>query len=155
MLFKPLFNFNTCAINSLYFPVHCSSKIIFLFISFTILFQSQVFSTVIQIYIYIFFFHIYGTYIFHIYIPLKRNMHMYFFHILFPNRQLGNIECSSLFIQKVLVSYLSYIGSCSVTKSCLTPCNPVDCSLPGSSVHGIFQSRAQQRIAVSLSRGSS
>ena len=27
---------------------------------------------------------------------------------------------------------------CSVTKSCLTLCNPMDCSLPGFSVHGIF-----------------
>ena len=26
-----------------------------------------------------------------------------------------------------------------VTQSCLTLCNPMDCSLPGSSVHGIFQ----------------
>ena len=26
-----------------------------------------------------------------------------------------------------------------VTQSCLTLCDPMDCSLPGSSVHGIFQ----------------
>ena len=26
-----------------------------------------------------------------------------------------------------------------VAQSCLTLCNPMDCSLPGSSVHGIFQ----------------
>ena len=26
-------------------------------------------------------------------------------------------------------------------KSCLTLCDPMDCSLPGSSVHGIFQAR--------------
>ena len=26
-----------------------------------------------------------------------------------------------------------------VTQSCLTLCNPMDCSLPGSSVHGILQ----------------
>ena len=30
---------------------------------------------------------------------------------------------------------------CSVTQSCLTLCNPMDCSLPGSSVHGVFQAR--------------
>ena len=30
---------------------------------------------------------------------------------------------------------------CIVTKSCLTPCNPMDCSSPGSSVHGILQAR--------------
>ena len=28
-----------------------------------------------------------------------------------------------------------------VTQLCLTPSNPMDCSLPGSSVHGIFQAR--------------
>ena len=28
-----------------------------------------------------------------------------------------------------------------VTQSCLTPCDPKDCSLPGSSVHGILQAR--------------
>ena len=30
---------------------------------------------------------------------------------------------------------------CSVTKSCLTLCDPMDCSTPGSSVHGISQAR--------------
>ena len=28
-----------------------------------------------------------------------------------------------------------------VAQSCLTLCNPMDCSLPGSSVHGILQAR--------------
>ena len=28
-----------------------------------------------------------------------------------------------------------------VAQSCPTPCDPVDCSLPGSSVHGSFQAR--------------
>ena len=28
-----------------------------------------------------------------------------------------------------------------VTESCLTFCDPMDCSLPGSSVHGILQAR--------------
>ena len=32
---------------------------------------------------------------------------------------------------------------------------PMDCSLPGSSVHGILQARTLQRMAVSFSRGSS
>ena len=27
---------------------------------------------------------------------------------------------------------------CSVTQSCPTPCDPMDCRLPGSSVHGIY-----------------
>ena len=42
-----------------------------------------------------------------------------------------------------------------VAKSCLTLCNPMDCSLPGSSVHGLFQARVLERVAISFSRGSS
>ena len=42
-----------------------------------------------------------------------------------------------------------------VTQSCLTVCDPVDCSPPGSSIHGIFQARVLEWIAISLSRGSS
>ena len=34
-------------------------------------------------------------------------------------------------------------------------CNPVDCSLPGSSVHEIFQARVLEWVAISFSRGSS
>ena len=34
-------------------------------------------------------------------------------------------------------------------------CNPMDCSPPGSSVHGIFQARLLEWIAMSLSRWSS
>ena len=39
-------------------------------------------------------------------------------------------------------------------QSCLTPCKPMDCSLPGSSVHGIFQARVLEWGASSFSRGS-
>ena len=39
--------------------------------------------------------------------------------------------------------------------SCPTLCNPVACSLPGSYVHGIFQARVLQWVAISSSRGSS
>ena len=40
----------------------------------------------------------------------------------------------------------------SVTNLCLTVCNPIDCSPPGSSVHGIFQSRILEGVAISSSR---
>ena len=42
-----------------------------------------------------------------------------------------------------------------VAKSCLTLCDPMDCSLPGSSVHGILQKRILEWVAVPFSRGSS
>ena len=42
-----------------------------------------------------------------------------------------------------------------VAQSCLTLCNPMDCSLPGSSIHGIFQAKILEWTAISFSRGSS
>ena len=44
---------------------------------------------------------------------------------------------------------------CLVAKSCPTLCNPMDYSPPGSSVHGIFQARILEWVAISFSRGSS
>ena len=38
-----------------------------------------------------------------------------------------------------------------VTQLCLTLCNPMDCSLPGSSVHRIFQARILEWVAISFS----
>ena len=40
-------------------------------------------------------------------------------------------------------------------QSCPTLCNPVDCSPPGSSVHGILQARRLEWVAMPSSRGSS
>ena len=42
-----------------------------------------------------------------------------------------------------------------VAQSCLTLCDPMDCSLTGFSVHGIFQARVLEWVAISFSRGSS
>ena len=42
-----------------------------------------------------------------------------------------------------------------VSQSCLTLCDPMDCSLPGSSVHGIFQARILEWVAFPFSRRSS
>ena len=42
-----------------------------------------------------------------------------------------------------------------VAQSCLTICNPMDCSPPGSSVHGILQARILEWAVISFSRGSS
>ena len=42
-----------------------------------------------------------------------------------------------------------------VAQSCRTLRNPVDCSPPGSSLHGIFQARILEWVAISFSRGSS
>ena len=42
-----------------------------------------------------------------------------------------------------------------VSQLCPTLCDPIDFSLPGSSVHGIFQAIVLEWIAISFSRGSS
>ena len=42
-----------------------------------------------------------------------------------------------------------------IAQPCPTLCHPVDCSPPGSSVHGILQARILEWVAISFSRGSS
>ena len=42
-----------------------------------------------------------------------------------------------------------------VSQLCPTLCDPIDCSQPGSSVHGIFQTRILECIAIPFSRPSS
>ena len=53
------------------------------------------------------------------------------------------VGLSSLYIPDVCMC------GCSVTQSYLTLCDPMDCSLPGSSVHGIFQARILEWVAIS------
>ena len=60
----------------------------------------------------------------------------------------------------VLVNYIHAFSlenspccCCLVARSCPALWDPTDCSLPGSSVHGIFQARILQWIAVPYSRG--
>ena len=47
------------------------------------------------------------------------------------------------------------VHMCSVAHSCPTVCDFMNCSLPGSSVHGTFQARILEWVAISYSRGSS
>ena len=57
-----------------------------------------------------------------------------------------------------LVSKIKYFyesGCVLVTELCLTLCEPMDCSPPGFSVHGILQARILEWIAIPFSRGTS
>ena len=45
--------------------------------------------------------------------------------------------------------------ACPVANSYLTLCDPMDCSLPGFSVHGILQARILEQVSIPSSRGSS
>ena len=49
----------------------------------------------------------------------------------------------------------AWVCVCSVTLVCVWLCDPMDCSLPGSSVHGITQTRILEWVAISSSRESS
>ena len=40
-------------------------------------------------------------------------------------------------------------------QSCPTLCDPMDCILPGASVHGVLQARILEWVTTSFSRGSS
>ena len=57
---------------------------------------------------------------------------------------------------KVFRTHLAYVkgnnGWSEVTQSCPTLCNPVDCSLPGFSVHGILQARILEWLAIAYYR---
>ena len=59
-------------------------------------------------------------------------------------------------VRLYIVTLLTYMQSESeVSQLCPTLCGPMDCSLSGSSVHGIFQARVLGWVAISFSRGSS
>ena len=46
-------------------------------------------------------------------------------------------------------------SACECPHSCLTLCDPMDCSLPGSSVHGILHARILECVVNFYSKGSS
>ena len=52
----------------------------------------------------------------------------------------------------VCVCVRTRMRACTHAQSCLTLCDPMDCGLPGSSVHGIFQARILEWAAISSSR---
>ena len=58
--------------------------------------------------------------------------------------------CSFIMYSRVTQLYLL----CLVAQLYPTLCDPVDCSLPGSSVHGILQARILEWAAIPFSRGS-
>ena len=71
--------------------------------------------------------------------------------------QVSELQFPELFPSGVLLSYVpvSYSCSCSVASGVPNSLQPMDCSPPGSSVHGILQARKLEWVAISFSRGSS
>ena len=64
-------------------------------------------------------------------------------------------QCLSLVGFLKLCIGLLYTPVSEVAQLCPALCDLMDCSLPHSSVHGIFQARVLERVAISFSRGSS
>ena len=63
--------------------------------------------------------------------------------------------CSFAFLASSIWDLSSPESESEVAQLCPTLCDPMDCSLPGSSVHGILQARILEWVAISFSRGSS
>ena len=83
------------------------------------------------------------------------------FHI-FKHVTLGHSSSLSKRVLTILASLffpVYYAANCffpqQCVQPCLTICNPMDCSRPGSSVHGISQARMLKWLAISFSRESS
>ena len=73
--------------------------------------------------------------------------------LLFSPPKLGFLNFLS---SRVCVCVCVCVYQCvSVTQSCPTLCDPMDCSLPDSSVHGIFPARLLEWVAIPSSRLSS
>ena len=81
----------------------------------------------------------------------------------FDNIYITSFQMSSLYMYMynicvcvcVYVCICVCVCVCSVTQLCPTLCDPKDCSLPGSSVHGMLQARTLEWIAKFSYRGSS
>ena len=71
------------------------------------------------------------------------------------NKKFSTQIINDLWYNRLLVSSIVWLCCCLVAKLCLTHCSPTDCSPPGSSVHGVFQARILERVAISFARRSS
>ena len=67
----------------------------------------------------------------------------------------GMVDPARKFLFSGLPSFGGSESESEVAQSYLTLCDPMDCSLPGSSIHGILQARVLEWVAVSFSRVSS
>ena len=57
------------------------------------------------------------------------------------------------FSLEIILQDLESESESEVVQLCLTLCDPVNCSLPGFSVHGILQARILEWVTISFSRG--
>ena len=68
----------------------------------------------------------------------------------------ASLQILSLSVQDLCVCvFVSSLVCVLAAQACLTLCNCMDCSPPGSPVHGILQARILEWVAIPFSRGSS
>ena len=61
------------------------------------------------------------------------------------------IDYGGDFTNVYLCHYYCIESESEVAQQCPTLCDPIDCTLPGSSVHGIFQARVLEWVAIAFS----
>ena len=83
---------------------------------------------------------------------IKRRSNMEKIHIQYPVQ----LKMLNLISTETCIYIYMYVYLCVlITQSCPTLYDPMNCSLPGSSVHGILQARIQEWVVISFPRGSS
>ena len=71
----------------------------------------------------------------------------------YPLQYSGLENCMDCIVHGVTKRWTLLSDLCAQSRPSL--CNPIDCSLPGSSVHGIFQVRFLEWVSISFSKGCS
>ena len=92
--------------------------------------------------------------------PLNASFIMFPSNILWYHGNMEKSESNALTARWLCVCVCVYVKGCFcccclVTKLCPILCNPMDCSLPGSSVHGVSQARILEWVVMPSSTGSS
>ena len=75
----------------------------------------------------------------------KKGLFIHVNYILFPGGKSSTLQMENRQEKSVVRAKLLLL--------CLTLCSPLDCSLPGSSAHGILQARIMKWVAISFSQG--